>query len=210
MSTPFDSTAGRQDHEECSSIGLCSRLLRRPRHRTDSSSMETTRYRGHLRQMDAPFIGIVSPEFGVRRWGRARACVRFCYQTDCLSLRRQEIGHTAEGPRPAHSRQGRHPRRARRHARNDRLRSVPRAGYGGRGLRRARAAGRVALRSVGQASSMPMPPSCPIFGCCHLFRHALQAMPWCPLAGSQESVGWHGNLWFSGAEESCPASAKAP
>ena len=53
-STPSDSTAARPDHEECSSIGLCSKLLRRPRHRTGSSSMETTRCRDDLRQVDTP------------------------------------------------------------------------------------------------------------------------------------------------------------
>ena len=35
-------------------MGLCSRLLRRPRHRTGSLSMETTRYRADLRQVDTP------------------------------------------------------------------------------------------------------------------------------------------------------------
>ena len=39
-------------------MGLCSRLLRRPRHRTGSLSMETTRYRADLRQVDTPLYRI--------------------------------------------------------------------------------------------------------------------------------------------------------
>ena len=57
----FDSTAARPDHEERPSMGLCSRLLRRPRHRTGSLSMETTRYRADLRQVDTPFRPILPP-----------------------------------------------------------------------------------------------------------------------------------------------------
>ena len=40
-------------------MGLCSRLLRRPRHRTGSLSMETTRYRANLRQVDTPLLELI-------------------------------------------------------------------------------------------------------------------------------------------------------
>ena len=39
-------------------MGSCSRMLRRPWHCTGSLSMETTRYRADLRQVDTPFDGL--------------------------------------------------------------------------------------------------------------------------------------------------------